>query len=204
MNNFIEKPASKGSLAKRKLVYGVGINDASYIVTAKVDGKNKMCPYYHRWINMLERCYSGKYQARCPTYIGCSVCEEWLLFSNFKKYMTGLDWQGKELDKDILVQGNKIYSPDNCVFLTSAINRLLLDNKAARGKYPQGVTFNKMVGKFGTQCAVNGKPKNLGYFDNPDEASAAYKKFKYQLIAEVSATQPEPIRSALLAYKINF
>ena len=181
----------------------IGINDASYIVTTKVDGKQTMCPYYSRWVNMIKRCYSDEYQARYPTYIGCSVCDEWLLFSNFKEWMTGLDWQGKELDKDILVQGNKIYSPDNCIFLTSAINSLLVANDADRGKYPQGVSFNKMKGKFGAQYRVNGKTKHLGHFDNPDEASAVYKKFKYQLIAEVSATQPEPIRSALLAYKIN-
>lgn len=72
----------------RKLVHGVGINDADY-VTQKletigyVNGKRKqkrvwICPFYRTWSNMLDRCYSFKYQERNKTYIGCTVTDEWL------------------------------------------------------------------------------------------------------------------------------
>ena len=39
-----------------------------------------------RWYGMLRRCYDTKYQARQPSYIGCSVSEEWLNFQTFAKW----------------------------------------------------------------------------------------------------------------------
>lgn len=50
------------------------------------------------------------------------------------------DWQGNQLDKDILNPGNKEYSPDNCIFVTQDINLLLNSRAKCRGKYPQGVS----------------------------------------------------------------
>ena len=97
----------------KKLVCGVGINDAGYVVmefeTIIVDGKRKRkrvwaCPYHQTWKGMLERCYSTKFQERNPTYIGCTVSKEWLVFSNFRAWMMTQDWQGKHLDKDIFFE----------------------------------------------------------------------------------------------------
>ena len=79
----------------KKLVYGIGINDADYAVTEwetiEVNGKRKKklvwgCPYYRTWKDMLRRCYSTKFQETNPTYIGCSVSDEWLTFSVFKSW----------------------------------------------------------------------------------------------------------------------
>lgn len=91
----------------KKLVCGVGVNDASYAVNPLINGKQVMCWIYKKWKSMIHRCYDSKIQARQPAYIGCSVCEEWLTFSNFKLWMEAQDWQGKELDKDILTAGSK-------------------------------------------------------------------------------------------------
>ena len=109
----------------KRLVYGVGINDADYVVQkwetiGYVNGKQKqkliwICPYYSAWKSMLKRCYSSKYQDKRPTYKGCSVSDEWLTFSVFKVWMEKQDWEGKQLDKDLLFEGNKIYSADTCV-----------------------------------------------------------------------------------------
>ena len=53
-------------LGTRKLVFGVGINDADYAVTeyetTEVNGVRKQkfvwgCPYYLTWKGMLRRCY---------------------------------------------------------------------------------------------------------------------------------------------------
>lgn len=77
---------------------------------------------------MLERCYSARYQERKPTYKGCSVCDEWLNYQNFAKWYDDNYYEIKGeimcLDKDILVKGNKIYSPENCVFVPNYINVL--------------------------------------------------------------------------------
>ena len=103
---------------RERLVYGVGINDADY----QVSKGNWRCPFYKTWKNMLARCYSPAFQRNQPLYIGCSVDERWHRFSHFKAWMEGQDWEGKALDKDRLTNGNKIYGPDTCVFLTSAEN----------------------------------------------------------------------------------
>lgn len=110
---------------KGTLVYGVGINDADYPVNKTTGSFGKRittwrCPYYQRWVNMLERVYDGDREA----YRGVTVCEEWLIFTNFKGWMQTQDWSGKELDKDLL--GGNLYSPETCVFLDKKLNMLLI------------------------------------------------------------------------------
>ena len=119
------KPVSKRSLARRCLVYGFGVNDANYIL--RILKNNKVigrCPFYTKWENMLKRCYSYKWHKQYPTYIGCSVCPDWRYFSKFRLWMQTQKWEGLELDKDLLVKGNKVYGPDTCCFLPQAINSL--------------------------------------------------------------------------------
>ena len=165
MEEFEERVASKSSLSKRKLVQGKGVNDAWYIISYKnTEGNKVRCPYYSRWKNMLERCYSKKYQEARATYIGCSVSEDWLLFSNFRKWMEKPD--------------NKVYREDACIFVSSKINLLLVDCGATRGDYVQGVSLHKMANKYSSQCAVNGKKKHLGLFNTEREAELTYCKFK--------------------------
>lgn len=202
MNEFIEVKAGKNSLSNRKPIYGVGINDADYITQATIDGKRVRCPFNSVWHNMIKRCYSDVSQKERPTYKGCTVCNEWLTFSDFKLWMIKQDWKGKSLDKDILIQGNKIYSPDRCVFVTQEMNCLLLDNKAIRGTLPIGVSLFKRDGNYHSQIKINGINVHLGYHDTPELAHKAYKVAKYAHIKEIALQQTEPLRSALLKYKI--
>ena len=202
-NQFVEIPASNMSIAHRSLVFGVGINDADYSVHQNNNGKQMTCPYYSSWKNMIRRCFSGVLHSKYPTYIGCVVCDEWLTFSAFKAWMMRQDWQGKHLDKDILVQGNKKYGPDLCLFVTGAINNLITNRRAARGGYPQGVSFCKVNFKYSARCRANSKNKWLGYHDTPELAHEAHKEFKYKVIANIAEKQSEPLRSALLRYKIE-
>lgn len=188
---------------RTKLIHGVGINDADYSVNKIVNGKAVICPYYQRWCSALTRCYSEKYHKQQPTYIDCTMCDEWLLFSNFKSWMEKQDWQGKELDKDILIQGNKIYKPEACIFVDKYINTLLSVKKSNSGDLPLGVGIHKGTSKFKSEYSIKGKSKKLGVFDTQDEAHDAYKEAKYKLIAEAASNQVEPLRSALLNYKIN-
>ncbi len=188
---------------KRKLIYGIGVNDADYSISKLVDGKQVRCPYYVRWCSILVRCYSSEFQETHPSYIGCSVVSEWLTFSVFRKWMIEQDWQGKQLDKDILVQGNKVYSPVACIFVSCSVNLLLINNKAARGMHPQGVSFYNRTKKYRAVVSVDGRWKHLGYFSTSELASDAYKKAKYEIIRDVALEQVEPLRSALLNYRIG-
>jgi hypothetical protein len=181
------------------LLYGIAINDAEYIVQPK---NKPNCDFYKVWQGMLQRCYDPKLHKKRPNYIGCSVSSEWLLFSSFSSWMKTQDWKGKQLDKDILFQGNKIYSAETCIFVHGSLNSLLTNRSNFRGKYPIGVSFNKKSEKYHSQCRVNGKATSLGFFDTPLEAHEVYKKFKYEVIRKVAEKQAEPLKAALLNYKI--
>ena len=90
------------------LVSGVGINDI------EINTKDKC---YKVWHSMMNRCYSKKYHSKFPTYQNCSVCNEWTYLSNFKRWFDENYVDGYVLDKDILVKGNKVYSPETCCFV---------------------------------------------------------------------------------------
>tara|TARA_R110000851_G_C12963621_1_gene554541 strand:+ start:410 stop:985 length:576 start_codon:yes stop_codon:yes gene_type:complete len=190
------------SLTRKNKLYGVGINDADYVVSKTSLNKYK-CPFYERWSCMIKRCYSAKYQEKQPSYIGCSVVDSWLTFSNFRLWMLSQDWNEKHLDKDILTQGNKIYSPESCLFVTREINILLTEAKANIGTYPTGVSFNANNNKFTSQISIKGKRKSLGYFLTQKQAFDTYKEAKYRHIKDVALKQAEPLRSALLAHIIQ-
>jgi hypothetical protein len=195
MTDFIEVTATY----RRKLIYGCGINDATYVTSPVINGKKHSCPYYRVWNSMLRRCYSLNYQQTRPTYKGCSVCVDWLLFSNFKLWMLQQDWKGKQLDKDLLVRGNKIYSPETCIFVSVEVNSLLNTQEASRGLYKQGVCCDKAKGKFLASCNVAGIRKYLGYFNTEEEASKAYRRFKYTHIVSVVQEQTnQQLKEALL------
>ncbi len=113
------------------------------------------------------------------------------------------DWQGKDLDKDILFHGNKVYSAMACVFVSSEINKLLNSNDSARGEYKLGVYFKKENNKFLARCSDGaGKRIHLDYYKNEDEAHEAYKKYKYKLISDIASQQTEPLKSAMLNHVI--
>jgi hypothetical protein len=204
MSKFIEIPVTEKSLRFRKPVCGIGINDADYIVRPLINGKKVICPYYQSWANMIERCYSAKYQEKYPTYTGCSVDNEWLTFSNFRSWMKIQDWKGKHLDKDVLLSGNKMYGPDRCIFLSSRINMLLTDSGASRGLYPKGVSYHEKSDRYRASCNNGVKKISLGCFDTIEEAEASYLKFKANLIKGIAeedeASKNQKLKNALLAH----
>ena len=203
-------------LGEQKLVFGVGINDADYVVTEwetiEVNGARKkklvwMCPYYRTWKGVIERCYSPQFQERNPTYKGCSVSGEWITFSVFKCWMECQDWEGMQLDKDILFSGNKVYSAETCVFVTKAVNMFTIDSGAARGEWLIGVSWRKDRNKFMSQCnnPFTKKSEYLGLFDSEIEAHQAWLKRKLELAHLLSAEQTdERVAKALIKRYTNY
>lgn len=111
------------SKKRRRLVYGWGINDADYVVQPTVNGKQIMCPFYDKWIAMLNRGFSTLYKEKHKSYSDVTVAEEWKYFTAFKTWMQTQYWDGMELDKDILFPGNTVYSAQTCVFVPPKINK---------------------------------------------------------------------------------
>ena len=171
-----------------RLVFGFGINDAGYPITkeVKIEGKRVVtwrCQYYVTWHHMMERCYSKKLHAERPTYADCEVSDSWKRFSVFREWMAAQDWEGKQIDKDILFPGNTIYSADRCVFVSAKLNSFLTGRDSARGLYPIGAVKDKKTGKFLSFCnnPFSGDQEYLGSFLAPEDAHKAWKKRKHQL-----------------------
>ena len=165
-------------------VCGIGVSGTKYPIT--IDGVNTK--EYDLWNNMLKRCYSDAYKKKRPTYEGCEVSD------NFKSYEYFYEWchkqigfsnQGWQLDKDLLVKGNKVYSESTCVFLPVEINTLLVKSDNIRGKHPIGVYWRKRDKSFVAQVNKNkGKPEYLGLFKTELEAFNSYKTAKESFVKE--------------------
>ena len=190
---------------KRSLVYGVGIND--WVGNVRVDGKLIM--EYALWQSMLERCFSEKLKQKYPTYNDVTCSEEWLLMTSFIEdvsKMKGYGLKGWELDKDILVKGNKLYSKETCCFVPAEVNLLLTKSDKSRGEWPIGVDFHKRYLKFGARLRINGETKYLGYFTTAEEAFQAYKLAKEAYIKVVANKWKhlldERVFQALMVYEV--
>jgi len=197
---FIEYPANVMSLSRRKLVQGKGINDADYKVYYKdSDNKRHRCPYYLKWLNMLARAYCPKSHVKYPSYVGSSVCEEWLTFSVFKAWMETQNWEDRDLDKDLIDWKNKVYSPETCLFIPQELNKLLALRNSCRGEYPLGVSFQKSSKRFVASLGRYGKGGFLGLFMTFELAHEAYKVAKLEYIQELAQAESDPrIKEALL------
>ena len=197
-----------------KRVFGIGyIGEDKY--KAYENGKATKC--YQTWKGMLERCYDDKLHKKEPTYKNCEVCKEWYNFQNFAKWYYNnyyeIEGQKIHLDKDILCKGNKIYSPENCIFVPNNINVLFTKSDKSRGNYPIGVHYNKQNKKFVAQCNIydyeenKTKKKYLGLYDTVEKAFEVYKEFKERYIKQVADYYkeqiPDKLYNALYDYKIE-
>lgn len=178
-------------------LYGVGINDVDYITQPSyVDETGKrirlVCPFYASWRRMLERVYSEREKIRSPGLVGNSVNEQWHYLSTFKSWMESQTWEGLELDKDILLQGNKHYSSENCAFVPDYLNTLFGYQQGWRKEYPFGVSKrpdDKVYSRnwtkpYSARCCIgnNQEYKHVGYFTNPADAHKAWQEKKSEQI----------------------
>ena len=178
----------KGLEARMKpSVYGVGYLGCN--LELKVSYSGKKCPIYYAWARMIERCYSEKFHRIKPTYIGCTVSDEFKDYSKWREWYDNYQYKydGWHLDKDLLIKGNKVYSENTCVFLPHEINQILVKRTASRGKYLIGVSWHKTNNAFVARVNKNkGGSEHLGYFKTEIEAFNAYKQAKESYIKEVA------------------
>ena len=161
---------------------------------------------YKCWYHMIRRYYENK----DTSYKDCSVCEEWLCYANFEKWYNEnyyeIDGERTELDKDILLKGNKVYSPITCVFVPKNINALFEKSNKIRNSFYIGVRqHSKYKNKYMAECSDgHNKNKYLGIFDNPKEAFYAYKTHKENLIKEIAEKYKESIPNKLYEAMFNY
>ena len=164
---------------------------------------------YQTWVDVLKRVYVEK-KSR-TSYLNVSVCDEWLNFQNFaewfynQEFYVAKDENGKryDLDKDILVKGNKIYSPETCCFVPSEINCLFIRNKRFRGNLPIGVT--KRGKRFASRLSKGfGNRVFLGSFKTETEAFLAYKKAKELYLKELAEKYRNKVCNKTYLALINY
>ena len=167
-------------------VHGIGVLGTKY--PSRVNGVQTK--EYDLWYNMLVRCYSDTYQKKKPTYEGCKVSDKFKSYEYFYEWchkQVGFGVDGWQLDKDLLVKGNKVYSENTCVFLPHEINQILVKRTASRGEHLIGVYWHSKGKAFRAQVNKNkGKPEHLGSFKTELEAFNAYKTAKESFIKEVA------------------
>ena len=138
---------------------------------------------YKTWVSILERCYSEKWHIKNPTYKTCTIIEQWKCFQIFAEWMENNynpeNMQGWHLDKDILVKGNKVYSPETCRFVPLEINSVFVVKP--NSKY-HGVYKRKNKNRYIANIEINKINKYLGSFLTYEEAFEVYKIAKESYI----------------------
>ena len=166
---------------------------------------------YTLWNSMLKRCYSDCSKKKRPTYEGCEVSDKFKSYEYFYEWCNkqiGFNNKGWQLDKDLLVKGNKIYSEDSCVFLPHEINTVLIKCTASRGEYLIGVHWDKRDKAFVARVNNSkGKRGYLGSFNTEVEAFNAYKKAKESFVKELAnkwkGQIDERAYNALMNYRVE-
>ena len=188
-------------------VFGAGILGTKYLINeGGIQTKE-----YELWCNMLRRCYSDSFKKKQPTYDGCEVGDKFKSYEYFYEWchiqigFANKDWQ---LDKDLLIKGNKVYNESTCVFIPKDINSLLTKSAASRGEHLIGVHWcNTNKAFVATVSKGKGKREHLGLFNTELEAFHAYKQAKECHIKEVAnkwKSQIDPrAYNALMNYEVE-
>lgn len=121
-------------------IYGIGFMGAG--VHKCSHKKGVATRKYRTWFNMLQRCYSPEYHKKQPTYKDCTVCDEWHNYQVFAEWYDKNYIKGFALDKDIKVKGNKVYSPETCLFVSPKDNVVKANAKSYAFTSPTGDAVN--------------------------------------------------------------
>lgn len=138
-------------------------------------------PAYQFWNDMHNRCYSTKLLQRRPTYVGTSVSDEWKKLSNFNDYFNEYYQYGFQLDKDLILIGNRIYCPEYAVFVPSYVNIAVVNKKAVGllGAFNSGKRYRSLI-------SIDNKLTHLGTFDTAYEAHNAWRQQKVVVLNNVA------------------
>ena len=89
------------------------------------------------------------------------------------------------MDKDVLADGSKVYSPATCVFIPQWLNKFMTSFKQKEGReLPTGVyrrnTYYRARGRHPFKGEIQ-----IGYFPTIEEAREAYLRHKRTVLQEL-------------------
>lgn len=185
-------------------IYGIGfLGEGKH----KYGEGSEMSHKYKTWHGMMRRCYDGKFKGRKTTYKDCSVAEEWHNYQNFGNWYDEnfyeVEGELMSLDKDILVNGNKIYSPETCVFVPQKINSAFVKHHSSKAEILPCVYYYKSD-KETSRYTARTRTVHIGNFDTPERAFEAYKRYKKIIIRDVANEYRGKIPNNLYETMINY
>lgn len=196
----------------RKHAISGGIKDPYYPIVAGVgfigEGRYRARVHnkvYDVWRDMLRRCYKPTIGQEEKDYSGCTVCKHWHNFQNFAKWCEGRYGRGLQLDKDLLVLGNREYSPQSCTFIPQRVNSFFT------GGLKRGIYYSNKNNVWIAQCqdgefctTGNKKQTYLGQFKDEQKALEVYKAFKIEKLNKLVLKHKDllPDRMVENMYKI--
>lgn len=166
----------------RRSVYGTGIYVPYKQYCCREEPKTPITRAYNMWSNMLKRAYCPEQLAVDPTYTGTTVYAPWHrsdVYWQWAEKQVGWLKDGYHQDKDILFYGNKVYSPETCVFIPNQLNTFLSDCRKVRSPYGQGVLLRN--DKYTATIWNNNKPRRIGTFITQKEAQEAFAEEKTRI-----------------------
>jgi len=215
----------------------VWVNDGEYLDLVReiktVDDlgrKQEYVPYitlksntaYSIWNGIYNRYYKadGRTYGRC--YDEATMCDSWLnnRDSFVEWYMNNYyecDYESMDIDKDLLVPGNKHYSPETCCILPQTLNVMLSNCKKHRSRkginynmdLPLGVRYDDRVQVYYGQIRPFGHDESvkLSYWEMPEQAFEEYKRFKQAdiiiMAAKYKSKIPRHVYESLIKYDVK-
>lgn len=180
-------------------VFGIG-----YVGIGKYNSKNK--DIYERWKAIIQRCYDENSRHLYKSYEGVSMCKEWECLQNFAKWYEENykpeTMQGWALDKDILSEGIKIYSPSTCAFVPPSINNVLVKAEGVNDNNPTGVI--KKRNKYFVCFYKGGEIFHSSGYDTKEEASECYRFEKDKYIRELIEEYKDKLDVRIYNKLINY
>ena len=205
MNDIRYKPDDWSKEQIKPVMYGIGYHGLLYT--------NHNEESYKRWHYIMNRCYSKAIHKLLPNYNGCTVCEEWHNYSNFKlwydEHVAEINCFDDtfEIDKDILIKGNTVYSAETVCFVPKIINSLFCNYKSNNEECPIGTYYEADKKKYRVCMTFMGKKAKLGTFDTAEEAFARYKGYKESFIKKMAnqyrSKIPDKIYQAMMNWKVE-
>jgi len=164
------------------------INDSIYQMREEIDGITYLCPLYSTWAGLKDRT-----NKKVEGYEDCSICEDWRRYSNFRAWMVEQDWEDQEIDKDILIPGNRHYSPDTCAFVSRRMNNLFKTVHGSTSDLPMGVHYDNEPRRrnkpYGVRLVRFNERIRLGRYATVEEAYSVYLNAKADYIYDVAVLE---------------
>jgi len=169
--------------------YGIHLNGVSFTGYGYCNSldENLRRKVYSLWSCIVGRTLREGYVDKYNTYSDVTLCEQWHNFQVFCKWVNENEYFHSkfQLDKDLLIRGNREYSPDACCFLPQELNVVINVNYNTGNGLPVGVNVKGDI-YYEAALSYKGSRKLLGQFNTIQEASDVYVEAKEAYVKELA------------------